>query len=737
MPSAINVQAGVIFNTLPAHRCQIRRYWVDDWELAPYLRANSFSKRAFPEIGAADLEYDYGWIEREGVDVAAYFPRLDLVHWYVRIEVDQFDAEGAPADPIVWIGVIEEQGDARDGARLDADGNRQATGKQTFVAFGLEAFLEREIVRESTIEAPTGQEALGAELTLGRPLGFNVPPARSDDATRGNRSNEQGVEGAYIFAKDIATAEEWSLREAAEYLLAYRSPKNPGGGVGLPFALDVDAALQIPDWNHPRLPVAGESLYELLGKLISRKRLVGFYCDVDEAAGKVKLYSFTFAQAPIALGANLIAANDNQVSLDFDEAFDVDEAIIKQSASQQFDQVVCRGARKGSCFTLSWKDGTLVKDWDSTIETEYETAASGEGDYPASWAEQQQRNALWRRADKYERVYAWFCVPKDWDGTVKDGENNGDSVPVFVEDDEFDQAAPFYPAELLFRPHLPLLTDHDYVDDAIANDSVQDKTPENSQPERLRPMAFLKVLSKDGETRYQHAEKPVEVDKTDKFSLAGARWHCSLRMQDRALGIELRVHGAPQHAIAKTDFTKQDSDEAPVVDYQDNLLVTVYCLSDHVLEVAHPPTDELTTADDVLRKLEIDFGEDGRLDYLPANTVVGVADGKLQRSSGGYVRDDRDRMREVAEMAYEWYRSPRQAFTLGFRQVSGAFRLGMLITQIGSGATLESVNTPITSIEWDLRRGRTVIQTGFAELDPLQFSGGLARSAIAGAGGGF
>lgn len=739
MPTAIDVKEGAIFNRMPGHSVQIKEFWFQAWTDQPYLRANSLSKRCHPGVGTAELEYDYGYILREDQDAAELYPRLELLHWFVRIQVDQYDDNGVLTTPIVWIGFVEEEGDGRDGARLDSAGDRQATGKQTFVAYAMESFLERALVRESTVEASAGQTSLGPELALGRPLGFNVPPARSNDVIRGNRSNAPGAEGSYIFAQDISTAEEWSLRDAVEYLLAYRSPKNPGGAVSIEYQLDVDSVPQIPDWNHPRMPVAGESVYELLGKLLSRKRLVGFYCDVDESGSSsvVKVCPFTFAEATVMLGANPIVANENLVTLDFDAAFDVDEAVFKQSGSQQYDQVICRGDRKGSCFTLSWLDGTLRDTWDIGVETEYNTAASGQTDYPSGYAEQRQRNALWRRADKYERVYAWFNVLDSWDGTVKDGEGNGTAAPVFVVDDDFATAAPFYLPELLFRPSLPLLTDHDYADSAIADGTVTDKTPANSQAERLPPMAFLKLISQDGVTRYQHAEKPVEADKTDKFSLGGPQWHCSLRMQDRALGIELRVHGAPQHVIAKTDFSPLPSDVTPVADYQDNLLVTVYAQSDHVLEVKVPPTDELTTAADVLRTLTIDFGEDGRLDYLPANTVVAVKDGKLVRSTGGYVRDDRERMTEVAEMAYAWYQTPRQAFTLGFRQVSGRFSLGMLITQVGSGATLENVNTPITSIEWDLLRGRTVIQTGFAELDPLQFSGGLDRSAIAGRGGGF
>ncbi len=736
MPTAINTNVGSIWQRFPGQKVFVKQTWAEDWAQKPCLFCNSMAKRASPETSSAELVYDYG-IARQydaaGLDV--YAP-LELANWYVKVQVDQFDASGNAIAPLVWIGVVTDRGDARQGAAKDSQGKAKPTGKQSFIAYGLEIFLEREIVRQSTVEAQDSFNVI--EVDVNRPLGFNEPAARSEDFLQANRSGQPGEKGAYVFAKELAGADEWSVRAIVEYLLAYRSPKNALGEVAIPFELDAANLGQLPDWNHPKISVRRESVKDLIDAAISRKRLTGYYLDVDETASpaKVKLYPFTFAQADVGIGTATIEANPNQVSLDFDSAFDVDQATLKRSVAAQFDQVAVRGGRKGACCTVSFKDNNLAIDWDAAIETEYETAASTQGDYPTAWAEKQQRNRLWRQADRYKRVYAWFAIPATWTGETGDGENGVIKQPAIVKDDAFDQLDTFWPPGFLLQPYLPLLTDHDYTGDKIGAGTVVDKTPSGRQPERLRPLAFLKLVSNDGTTRYHHLEKPVESDKSDKYSLGSAQWHGSLRMQDRALGIELRTHGAPQHVIAKTDFSPADgSDKTPVADYRDNLIATVYLLTDHYLEVKHPET--VAGNPDVVRLLEIDFGEEGRLDYVAPNTVVGVSDGKLQRSNGGYVRDDRDRMRQLAEAAYEWYREERQAFTLTYRQVSGAFKLGQLITQIGSGDTLEAVNTPITSIEWDLLAGTTTISTGFAELDVLQFSGTAPAGSIAGAGGGF
>jgi len=214
----------------------------------------------------------------------------------------------------------------------------------------------------------------------------------------------------------------------------------------------------------------------------------------------------------------------------------------------------------------------------------------------------------------------------------------------------------------------------------------------------------------------------------------------------------VRVSGAPQHAIAGTgSFTPVDfSDSKAVIDWRTALAFTVYCLGDHYLEERWPqeppdvppePEEEdpdvVTGNGDYLRTLEIDFGDAAKLDYVAPGTIVAVKDGILQRSTGGYVRDDRSRLNYLAQVAWSWYSQERQAITLRYKTITDVFALGMLVVSIGSGATLEAVNSPITSIEWDLVAGTTTITTGYGELDLLQFGGSAgARAPVAGAGAG-
>ncbi len=111
--------------------------------------------------------------------------------------------------------------------------------------------------------------------------------------------------------------------------------------------------------------------------------------------------------------------------------------------------------------------------------------------------------------------------------------------------------------------------------------------------------------------------------------------------------------------------------------------------------------------------------------YVAPGTVVDLADGKPVYADGGLIRDDRPLLEQIARVAYEWYGRRRQALTLTYVGASNLFRVGDLITTIGSGATEEPIRTVITEIRIDLARDqgethRTTIQTQWAELDVLR-----------------
>jgi len=94
-----------------------------------------------------------------------------------------------------------------------------------------------------------------------------------------------------------------------------------------------------------------------------------------------------------------------------------------------------------------------------------------------------------------------------------------------------------------------------------------------------------------------------------------------------------------------------------------------------------------------------------------------VTAGAVVKTNGGFVRDDRERLADIARMAFSWYGQTRRILNLSFRGIVSGFELGQLITAVGSGETAQAVNTAITAISYDLKGGRTTISTQFGELD--------------------
>jgi hypothetical protein len=229
---------------------------------------------------------------------------------------------------------------------------------------------------------------------------------------------------------------------------------------------------------------------------------------------------------------------------------------------------------------------------------------------------------------------------------------------------------------------------------------------------------------------------------------AGRHWSCSVRVEEDAPGVVLNVRGAPQYALASGNFLPLPEDDTSDIyrteDYTvthhstsyDQMIVTFAIRADRHVEASYPKEPPETAG--VARVLRIDAS---RLDssqrpefwWIAPGTVTGVRDGKLERTApdgsllreGFVLRDDRDKLRELARRAYEWYAKPRQSISVTYRQALGFFKIGNLVTSIGSGTTSEELRSVVTSIRVDLaqREGdthRTTVSTQWGELDVLR-----------------
>jgi hypothetical protein len=155
------------------------------------------------------------------------------------------------------------------------------------------------------------------------------------------------------------------------------------------------------------------------------------------------------------------------------------------------------------------------------------------------------------------------------------------------------------------------------------------------------------------------------------------------------------------------------------MDWRD-ISCTVFCEYDGFAEAKYP--EQLTSEDDVINKLRLHV-PNARLDYLAPETIIGVDEaGELQVcTSGGYVRDDREKLKDVARSAYEWYSATRRAIHAVYRSLVTNIELGDLILNTGNINTQVVSNSVVTSLTLNLLQNTTTIQTQFAQLDITAF----------------
>jgi len=745
MPVAIETTTDLL-REAAGHTVYLREDWDDDQEEQAHLYANTITWTAGPRIATAQLSWQYGVGLRQGEDAFDLVQRLRRLRHYVKIAIDQpDDADGNPVDPSKWYGVLEQDQTHPDGPFCDPEAaDRQPSGKTAFTAYGLEVLLDRQKLCRAWVGdgtyIPAGGDIMMQEKEVGRGLTFNA-----DDRGRPqpNRSHGRGPRGTYIFCESIGAGDEtdwWSTRDILEYLVKYHMPTDHLGNQAITWKIDDLARIfYLPDRDQPKLRMHGRTVKQLLDRLLDRRRLLSYTIEVIEGEGEMEtdlvvIRPFNFLDQALVWpdSGYLQRENCHQFTLDFDRALDLQTACHVTAAGQTYDQVRAVGAPILCCGTISGLDGTLVAGWDAAMQTAYNQGASLEADYPAAdhrW-ERQERNAVVRAQESLRRVYSWFALPAEWDGKISTG--GGGTAYLFPFDElerDPDNEQPWWQPAMRFERHLPLLTDHEYGGVHIAEETVVDNTPADQTAEFRPPYAVIKLAdSPSGGTRYSEIEKIAMPSQVELYGDGtGRTFSASVRMQTDAPGIIVRVSGDyGQHAIAAWDFPPLECDEDPgPFDWRNDLAVTIAMRADWHVEEQYPehlaahPTD-------AARIMTIDAGRIAELHYVAPWTIVDLLDGSLVRTlNGGFVRDDRGLLKDLARVAYEWYGQERQTLDLTYRSAAEVLRIGDLITKIGADATEETIRTVVTQITVTLARTTdeihtTQIKTQWAELDPLR-----------------
>lgn len=697
------------------------------WIVQPHLYAERVRFACAPEIGDAILSYQYGrQIPLAGGALASLPPRW-LNGFYVKIEL----STGESTDRRVWYGIL--QLDERDvhGSVLP----NQPKGNQTLTAYELTHILWQTIIGTAVLEID-GSPATHLEIPRG--LTFNGHPG-SEFHERGNRTSalfdHDGTETTYLFTDEPRGQALWTAQQAIEYLLWWHAPQFFGnvGNQRSNWQLEVDGGDTTLLARTPfNVDTDRRRLWDVLNELIDRRRGAGWYLEFDETRETFLVKAFSFADLPVqdADGNTVLPANTQQKKLDFEQAFDIEQAVIRYHHGQEYDRVIVEGERETTTCTISLANSgdAFIPDWSNDDEADFQNAASQETGYDALDPDEQYRkNEAWRKQDRLAHVYARFRLPDDWNQQV-----NGfwvatlsDALREYHAVDS-PTGAPLWTQGITFESRLPLRAELDYSGNAIAAGTWE--APDKPDTPYLPPLVFVSIGS--------------EWDFIDKLSATEddepRGWCCHVRVSERGPILELRVSNGLQQLIAADEFNASgatDPEQLPEnrqgLDYKDFVATVCIPLDRRVSETVEIRT---VPAGQPVRELRLQI-PGARLDYVLWGTAVGVdADRSLQRSNGGYLRDDRAELRRLAALAAHWYGRRRTALEIELKQMTELVQLGWLIINIGETynppppdefnllttaipSSLFAVNTPITAITYDLRKQTQRIETAYAELD--------------------
>lgn len=724
MPPSITTDPGLTVTTFPTQTVETIAYLgaPGGWTVVPHLYCDRL-RLAVNAYDEANLSYAIGeGVVQPGASTFADYQPLALRGKFVRVTIVT-----TPSN-IVWVGYVLADETIRDAVKNVGGVNKLVGQSQVVSAVGLEYFLDRKQIDSAVIRV-TGETP--NYVRIQRALTFNGGPTAALDpgsAVRGNRSSGTGGAGVYDFSDSFDGAPLWSARQIVDHLLEYHTMRDSFGGVSpCLFALHGDDTSFLEGF-YPTLRSEGLTIFEALNKLCAPTRGLVWWTEYTEVLfPKLLIRVQSAAVAAVALPAGgTLPANNNQETLDFDGELDVRQVKLSQLGHRDYHQVVARGARMTSTMTVGMPDNTLIADWsqlsgpaDAGIEKKYKEGAKNDFDYGGlDDTQKKKRNDAFRRNDAFYRVYSCFRIPTNWDGKTGDGGTGqrGFALPLLSPTGSVLGSLVKNVQGLRMLNTLRLKRGWDYRNPSAPKSA----TPTGTLAELAPAFAFFRVATSPD--RFQFCDKLGQADfalGSPESSKIETSYH--LHMQQGVPGIRLTASGGMPHAMAKSAWAGAElSETKPEVDYA-TLRATVCVEADAFAEGKYPEAG--FPANTPLEILQLEVGEQYRLDFLAANTVVLIENGQLVLASHAAVlRDDHKYLQDVARLAYEWYQIDRNTLSVTFRQVRNLFELGMLITAIGSGTTQKNVNTVISTLTFDMLDGSTQLETNDATLD--------ARSAV-------
>lgn len=773
----------------PTHKVYMRVHWQSEWEEVQHCYAvGDVAWQIPPNFCTATLEWQYGVATRpQQVTQEAVVPfhPSNMVGRYIKIEWDSTDVPGEDDDdvklPVFYgrvIGVVDAWGG--DGAW---DGEARARGVQRFTVHGIESLLDMTPIMSSHVMTLDDEDQQQV-IEIGRTLDFNKINAGAIDhrmRLEGNMTSSPVDDGEIRCfdgsggspSEDDAAffdpPEPWTLARIIDYLIFYHAPKDVNGDKIVKFSVRrnecfyglVQHELAVSDYENL-------TVFRLLNQIIDRRRGLGWRLEpiekeIDGSEGatettfEIVLFAFVAEETELPVGGELRPDEDRIFDLDL-SADHLAQVVVHTDGHLAYDQVIARGARRGSIINISNHSDAgdaripIEEDWstadDDALAEDWATGMEDIPGYKDLFLEQQKAaRDRYRRLHKFERLWSYYRIAKDWDGL-----NAGDQ-PVFPELD--DQGEPTGEPEKLWLPGLrlshtlPLVVGVDYSGNRIANQEDNEaesiladlkSLPPDAHPEYLPMMAYL-YFDNNGELAWRPSNMLGMVD-----GIAGGwPYTVSCTPQDSNPGVILKVRGGirvTQRMLSGLGAADKDDGVAQefTIDAKARVLVVAYAQQDQYVEHRIPADKDVEGHDgeapDVIRRMVVSL-PDCYLDWVPPYTVVGHylwKDGEsatdlvsyklASTTEGAWLRDDRDRLETAAKLAAEWYLVTRKPITIQWRRLRRMLHVGDFITTLKQSARegdddhfeLE-VNTPVTSVRYDLDNGTTTVQTAFAELD--------------------
>ena len=713
------------------HLVYIRETWGDVWRLTDTFvdpqtftalgpwRAVNTQFNASPGVNSATLTHNYGEImlpiEKSflaGVgDGFETYLTYDAIGWFVRVEQENGEDFAGVPQTREWKGIITRE--SRQPAAEDFRGGDAIakSGRQTFLALGLEVLLDRVTISQSVVKIN------GVDKVVNRGLPFNQD---DNGKPQKNKSTTPGSLGVPVFTNDLSASEGafWSTQDILKYLLQYQVVRDSAGNNDITWNLSGQSNGLAGTF--PQITTQGRTTKAVIDQLVDRRRLF-FYVAEPQEDDTVNLRIGTFAKEQIILPSGaIIPANDDQVSLNdqLTTSPTMQRVVTTETDTHRYERVIARGERQGACFSLFQGDGSLEADWSAAQETKYEAGATGIGpDYDdAPRAEQQQLNHEVRLHESNQRPWQFFRVPAEWDYTV---------INEPIAPDAEGNAMPLFRPGLRFTDLLPLLTDHDYTADPLNPSTVVDNTPAGSIAENRDPFAVIDARTESGQpVRYEFIDRLAGGHNFNLAETNGRRWSARMQMRRDTLGLIFTVQGlgGQQHLLAEGEFTPAVGDDADAADVQPDLdwkdiNPTVFMEVDAFAEGQFPENvAEFVPLDKIL----VVRVPEARLDYLTFATILDVDDDgdRIVAQASGIIQDDRTTLKDIARIAFEWYSQRRQILEYTDRRLDTERVVGQLINSTGStlDPNANEVNTVITSLSFDFNTGANTVETQATEI---------------------